>query len=458
MDKIYKLLRNNRQTGPHTLDELVQMGLKPYDLIWADGKTAGWMYPSEIDVFKPYLTEEKSEPVKTETPTSSSQTPPLPIEPVAAPTAEAARVMTVPSSAKHIFISLPAGATRVQAAPVQNNPVQEPVAEEETPEQKLERKAVELRQRVQAAAEAKKAEEAKMAEPEEPTLDTKYARSLEDIKEEYAHWMHEQRDKGIKKRISIKAFKGQGTRVALVLVIAGAGYGVFQWLSAPAAPDSTLSISQPVTTAPVSTAATKEEEPGQSVINTDYSERNTDLLTDLEKANRQIEADLERIRSKEKPVAQTRKAGPPVEYDMTDTYDAYEEEPAVSYERKTTQPAPPSHTPVRTASVRTEKKAVPLSQQIEVQAKYLWTGRSKGLSGLDLSLRNNSPQVLKTVAIDVFYYKDDRLLDKKTVYFNDVQPGESLRLTAPGNRRASSATYQLGLISSEGGLYVAKGS
>lgn len=452
MDKIYKLLRNNRQTGPHTLDELVQMGLKPYDLIWADGQTAGWMYPSEIDVFKPYLTEEKSGPVQAAAPTASSQTPPLPIEPVAPPVAEAAGVVTVPSSAKHIFISLPAGAARVQAAPVQNTPVPEPVAEDETPEQKLERKAVELRQRVQAAAEAKK------AEAEEPVLDTKYARSLEDIKEEYAHWMQEQRDKGIKKRISIKAFKGQGTRVALVLVIAIAGYGVFQWLSAPGAPDTTLSISQPVTTVPVSTAATKEEEPDQSVINTDYSERNADLLTDLEKANRQIEEDLERMGQKEKPVAPTRKTGPPVAYDIPDTYGVYEEEPAVSYERKATQPASPSHTPVRTASVRTEKKAVPLSQQIEMQAKYLWTGRNKGLSGLDLALRNNSSQVLRTVAIDIFYYKDERLLDKKTVYFNDVQPGESLRLTAPGNRRASSATYQLGLISSEGGLYVAKGS
>jgi len=57
----------------------------------------------------------------------------------------------------------------------------------------------------------------------------------------------------------------------------------------------------------------------------------------------------------------------------------------------------------------------------------------------------------------VYYYGDgERLLEKKTVYFSNVDPGESSTLAAPGHKKASSATYQLGLISGEGGLYVAK--
>lgn len=445
MDKIYKLLRDNRQTGPFTLEELVQLGLKPFDLIWADRLTAGWMYPSEIDVLKPYLPEAAGEAVAPQTILSA----PKP----AAPAAVVEKQAAVPSSAKHIFISLPAGASFTRAAPVQKTP--EPVtsttaaAEEETPEQKLERKAVELRQKVQALAEAKK------GGGEEPSLDTKYSRSLEDIKEEYSHWMHEQKHKGHHFPLTQKHWM----TAALVVVLAFAGFGTMKWLSAPGEPATAQTQSQPEAAIPipVSSKDIPKEAPTQTVINTEYSERNADVLSDLEKANRQIEADLKRIHTEKQAKATTHQTKKRVDTDIQDTYDTYEETPsAVDYESKTAPTVPSSNVPVRTASVRTEKKSVPLSQQIDIKAVYLWTRRNKGLSGLELALRNNSAQVLKTVAIDVFYYKDNRPVGKETVYFNNVPPGGSLTLTAPGNRRASSATYQLGLISSEGSLYVAR--
>src|SRR5450432_917382 len=33
---------------------MIAKGFKPYDLLWAEGKSAGWQYPSEISVFKKY--------------------------------------------------------------------------------------------------------------------------------------------------------------------------------------------------------------------------------------------------------------------------------------------------------------------------------------------------------------------------------------------------------------------
>lgn len=47
----YLLLRNNKQTGPFTLDELKKMSLKAYDLVWVEGKSAAWRYPGEIPEF-----------------------------------------------------------------------------------------------------------------------------------------------------------------------------------------------------------------------------------------------------------------------------------------------------------------------------------------------------------------------------------------------------------------------
>lgn len=46
--KEYLLLRNNKQSGPYSINDLEQLGLKAFDLIWIDKKSSAWKYPSEI--------------------------------------------------------------------------------------------------------------------------------------------------------------------------------------------------------------------------------------------------------------------------------------------------------------------------------------------------------------------------------------------------------------------------
>jgi hypothetical protein len=50
----YRLLRDNKETGPYSEEEMIAKGFKPYDLLWAEGKSAGWQYPSEMSAFKKY--------------------------------------------------------------------------------------------------------------------------------------------------------------------------------------------------------------------------------------------------------------------------------------------------------------------------------------------------------------------------------------------------------------------
>ncbi len=50
MDKVYYLLRNNRKTGPFTIGELLQQGLRPADLIWVDGKSEKWTRVGEMEL------------------------------------------------------------------------------------------------------------------------------------------------------------------------------------------------------------------------------------------------------------------------------------------------------------------------------------------------------------------------------------------------------------------------
>src|ERR1700688_4594055 len=50
----YLLLRNNKESGPFTIEEIKGMNLKPYDLLWVVSKSAAWRYPGEITELKSF--------------------------------------------------------------------------------------------------------------------------------------------------------------------------------------------------------------------------------------------------------------------------------------------------------------------------------------------------------------------------------------------------------------------
>jgi hypothetical protein len=58
----YLLLRDNKQTGPLSLDEIREMGLKKYDLIWVEGKSAAWRYAGELQEMKSFAPEVEEQP------------------------------------------------------------------------------------------------------------------------------------------------------------------------------------------------------------------------------------------------------------------------------------------------------------------------------------------------------------------------------------------------------------
>ena len=58
----YLLLRDNKQTGPYSKEEMIEKGFKPYDLIWAEGKSAGWRYPGEFPEFASFAPMVEEQP------------------------------------------------------------------------------------------------------------------------------------------------------------------------------------------------------------------------------------------------------------------------------------------------------------------------------------------------------------------------------------------------------------
>lgn len=56
----YILLRNNKETGPFSLEALQQMGLKSTDLIWVECQSMNWRHPNEIAELKALLADDSN--------------------------------------------------------------------------------------------------------------------------------------------------------------------------------------------------------------------------------------------------------------------------------------------------------------------------------------------------------------------------------------------------------------
>lgn len=65
MQKVYLLLRDNRQTGPFTIDELWQQNLQPGDLIWVESKSHAWTPLNEM-FLTPYAEESAAPPASSQ--------------------------------------------------------------------------------------------------------------------------------------------------------------------------------------------------------------------------------------------------------------------------------------------------------------------------------------------------------------------------------------------------------
>lgn len=73
MQRVYLLLRKNHQTGPYTIDELLQQQLLATDLIWVQGTSQAWSFPWEVPELKGFLQNSHSpESVQMPAPPASS--------------------------------------------------------------------------------------------------------------------------------------------------------------------------------------------------------------------------------------------------------------------------------------------------------------------------------------------------------------------------------------------------
>jgi len=252
----YRLLRSNKESGPYTLNDLVALGLKPYDLVWVDGRSAAWRYPSEITELKEYAptVEEQpydrfyKKPSETEIPmmepaaTSNSEkefqqktinesfvkekavqnTVEKPAENTEVKKTVPEIPKPYPSSEpkKKVFVSMPETNAfepyQQTYEPGQSSQYDQPQYQQYLPKPKPE-------QVKQKPAEERSYSPISVQESDESRLETKYTQSLDDIKEMYINTLVQRKTKNRRREI-LKKLRPVLIPVLLVAVGFAIGY------------------------------------------------------------------------------------------------------------------------------------------------------------------------------------------------------------------------------------------
>lgn len=254
----YLLLRDNKENGPFSLEDLVKMGLKAYDLVWVEGKSAAWRYPSEINELKAYAPEVEEQPFDrffkkpgaTLNEQHVAQTATQPVVQTVQPAQSAQSVQSIqsgskvadeyeayapkvvsadqqkPAARKSVFVTMPGGYSAEKKAIAKPAPVQKPVP---------------------AAIPDYTADDAEetVSIKENPVAKIKYSQPLDEIKEMYVKTLKDRKD-----RIARSSFMKVGLkRVAVVAGLIGVGLLAGFILKSRSGQNSSLAqqLSSPVT-------------------------------------------------------------------------------------------------------------------------------------------------------------------------------------------------------------------
>jgi len=412
MQKLYLLLRNNRQAGPFSLDELLAQDLKPFDLVWVEGRSAAWRYPGEIDSLKDFVPavpvqSQRFEPISTEELDKSASN--------QQPVREKKW-----SRAKKIFVSLPKGTERRQQA------IEEPLHSTSFHNNRFE----------QANASGE-------------TLRTNYSRSVDDIEETYTNWVVE---KKLKKAPAIP--KKELATAAGVLVLLFLGFRIFsssgdsqEDTAAPAAALSQTRPSEPkesqTTAGPVEPDAISQSVP--------TPERAQKLTT----AKKRVFKTVIQANPVETPAAVMTEDGGKNEMisEPAGSNSNSNEASAPAPERKKKfgqalkgifskkESSAEGRTGGPLEAVRRNESSIEAASAAQVDQLVLSDNAGgnwmMGVSGMKLTLHNKNEYKLERALVTVSYFDgNNELIEKKNLVFSNVAAGSKSTVAVPDHKFA----------------------
>jgi hypothetical protein len=422
----YLLLRDNKKSGPFTADELRTMGLKPYDLVWLEGKSAAWRYPGEIDELKSFAPVVEEQPYdrfykKPATDNNSAVTQPVEEVKKAAEPVYSARKENISTGSGRVIVTLPGN----NARPVTSISSQKPV---EPPKTQISQPIKESKPEV----EPKKVEEESVAHFYTESAKPRKAIYM-DTDEQYATIANSS-SKNIKTNRQLWLMRGLA---AACFLFAGLCTGLFinyrsQQNNIQELKSLVKQIQHSTPSQPVTEKAPEESNlPGTSLLDEPST---SDDFVETETVNEEAEIARSVANKKEKPanLNQTTKNITP------DTSTEVKAVPAILKEEAIHNELP---------SKDVAKKN--LIQQIKISNNKYKTGILGGISGLQLVLANKSGYPLDKVEVEINYLgPEKRVVKSQVVYFRNVPPGEETTLDVPKSNRGVSVEYSIKKIDS----------
>lgn len=455
----YLLLRDNKQTGPYSKDELIAKGFKPYDLIWAEGKSAGWRYPSELPEFISYAPVVEEQPFdrfykKTSSTTSTNKlvTELKPafekavdeeikkVEP-AAPSPTPAKVISIPS--KKVFVTLPGSSNGNSQATIVYAERKQEEKREEKPV--LTNTAVVKEKTTEYNADIPVTESKQMATPSPAGTYTNYKQNnqflsdhIDPVVKEEKLYMGPAKTTGTTRNIFIGA-------VAACLLLGGIIIGLL--ISGNKVSQEQRELSARIRQIQERENAKKELPP---VLNTNTTPQTAENSADMNiipvsSGNAEASAtEKEAINTNKKPnrenevintVQKTDEISPKAKPVAGDNND----------KNKNTAEKPEDTKP----DIAAESARQNIYQLVSVEGSKFKTGVLGGISNLQLTVANNSLYPLDQVEVLINYMNvEKRIVKKQTLVITDVAAGEQKTIDVPKSSRGVYVSYSITKINS----------
>jgi len=381
-------LRDNKQSGPFTVQELIEKGIKAYDLVWLEGKSAAWRYPSEIEELKAYA------PVVEEQPFDRFYKKPGQVKEIIQPEADHSRYElkpveqsgTLPEPSRKVYINFPGGQKRTIE--------KEPVIIPEKKTEKIEEPAF---------------SDSFIHEASEPVPPMVAAQKY-----------YQEKKNNYFKYTAVAACLLMVSLISYLVINYNRQRQNINELNALVQKLGEREKTQKTLAIPASVV--REEVPlpePQPDIN--YSEEITD----------------------EKPVTPAVK---PVNSSVEKPRSGVSEKESIVF--KETKTSPESASSVHHAGQGSESdNSVPhenLFKLVSVKPNNYKTGVLGGISNLQLELTNNSIRELHKVAVEIKYLgPEKKVVRTQTVYFENVAPGAQTTLEVPKSNRGVTIDYEI---------------
>lgn len=480
----YLLLRDNKQTGPYTAQELSEKGLKPYDLVWLEGRSAAWRYPGELDELKSFAPGVEEQPYDRFYKKQDGQ---QSTEQIATAVEESQPASKqVEKSSKHIYVTMPGGA-KVPAAK-KEEPVKQIAQQSDRNANSAAAKNTEKKAASSAYIISEEDDELnssmlkghKNRQIEDEVINNGFLSEYESRKAAYSQGKSAVAAVAVKETVAEKPvtpkkeswstpakkeqfdlkalLAGSGkylqnnknlTRVlvAVVLILGGVVIGLI----------INKGNHQPDTQALESLVKEIREQQNEKTGNS-----NTTPVTETAQHNNTRHNNGRQEEARNNEEAQNI-AEAPSTTSTNNELPNHQQRPSVIKKDNIVVPPPPatnnnksiavpasntSNQPVEATPAVIETREKPINQeviekarkniyeQVRAEASAYKVGVFGGVSDLDITLVNTSLYVLDQVAVEVKYYgMEKKLVKTQTIIFNNVPPGKRRTLEVPKTNR-----------------------